>query len=104
MEVAQGSRGLEERNPLIGTLSVVMGLLACAGVTAIWLVSTPGVDLPGWLRIVSGWMFPIGVFGAIGLAIIARKRHAGVGLSTAGIVLALLSILEFGIMLATNPY
>lgn len=93
-----------QRSRTLGTLSLVMGLLACAGVTAIWMVSTAAFDMPGWLRILSGWMFPIGVLAAIGLGVAARVRRSGVGLSTAGFIFAGLSVIEFGVMIAANPY
>lgn len=93
-----------QRSSLLGALSLVMGLLACAGVTAIWLVSTTAFDMPGWLRILSGWIIPVGLLGAVGLGVAARVRRSGVGLSTAGFILAGLAVIEFGVMIAANPY
>ena len=94
----------ESRGSALGALSVVMGLVACAGVTATWLVSTPAFDMPGWLRIVSGWAFPVGVLAALVLGVAARMRRSGAGLSIAGFVLAAVSVIEFGVMIAANPY
>lgn len=85
----------KQRSPFLGALSLVMGLLACAGVTAIWLVSTPSFDMSDWLRSLSGWMFPNGAMGAIGFGVAARMQRSGVGLSTAGFILAGLSLVEF---------
>ena len=104
MAATQGLSDPGQRSSLLGALSLVMGLLACAGVTAIWLVSTPALDMPGWLRILSGWMFPIGALGAAALGVAARVRRSGIGLSTAGFVLAGLFVIEFGVMIAANPY
>lgn len=91
-------------SPTLGVLSLVMGLLACVGVSAIWLVSSSAFDIPGWLRIASGWAFPIGALSAVGLGVVARVRRAWVGLSTVGFVLAAASVIEFGVMIAANPY
>lgn len=99
-----GTREPGRRSPLLGALSLLMGVLACAGVAAIWLVSTPGFDMPGWLRVLSGWMFPVGVLGAIGFGVAARARRSGAWLSAAGFVLAGLSVIAFGVMIAANPY
>ena len=104
MATTHGTPGSGQRSPLLGALSLVMGLLACVGVTAIWLVSTTAFDMPGWLRVLSGWLFPVGVLGAIGLGVAARTRHSGAGPSAAGFVLAALSVVGFGVMIATNPY
>jgi hypothetical protein len=101
---AEGTEVSDKNSPALGVFSLVMGLLACAGVSAIWLVSTSALDMPGWLRIVSGWTFPIGALGAIVLGVIARARRAGAGLSTIGFVLAGVSVIEFGVMIAANPY
>lgn len=100
----EGTEVPGKSSPTLGMLSVVMGLIACAGVSAIWLVSKSVFDMPGWLRIVSGWAFPIGALSAAGLGVVARVRRAGVGLSTAGFVLAAASVVEFGVMIAANPY
>lgn len=40
-------------------------------------------------------MFPNGAMGAIGLGVAARMQRSGVGLSTAGFILAGLSLVEF---------
>jgi hypothetical protein len=61
-----------------------MGLTACTGVTAIWLVSTPSIDLSNSFRILSGWMFPIGAMGAIGFGVAARVQRSGVGFPRPG--------------------
>ncbi len=81
-----------------------MGILACAGVTAIWAVSTPEVDMPDWLRIFSGWSFPVGALSAIGLGVAARVKQSGAALGTIGIFLAVASVIGFGVMIAANPY
>lgn len=87
-----------------GALSLVMGLLACVGVTVIWLVSSTSLDLPGWARVLSGWMFPVGALGALALGIMARARRSGTALATLGFVLAGASVIEFAVMIAMNPY
>lgn len=90
---------------MLGVLSLCSGLLACIGVTAIWLVSgTTAFDMPGWLRIASGWAFPVGVIGALGFGVVARMRHCGTGFSTAGFVFAGIAVVEFVVMIAANPY
>lgn len=100
----QGTSESSRRSLLPGALSLLMGVLACAGVTAIWLVSTTSFDVSGWLRVLSGWMFPVGVLGAIGFGVAARARRSGAWLSAAGFVLAGLSVIAFGVMIAANPY
>lgn len=104
MEVTRRFQESRDRGPVFGAVSLVMGLLACAGVTAIWAVSTTSFDMPGWLRIVSGWMIPVGVSGAFILGMVARMQRSGVGFSTAGIVFAVLAVIEFVVMIAVNPY
>lgn len=102
--VTQSVSGSGERNSLLGMLSLVLGLLACAGVTLIWLVSISTIEMSGWLRILSGWMIPVGILGAIGFGVAARMRRSGVGLSTAGFIVAAVAVIEFGVMIAANPY
>lgn len=87
-----------------GAFSIAMGILAVAGVTLIWAVSTPEVDMPDWLRIMSGWSFPVGALFAIALGVAARVKQSGATLGTIGIVLAVVSVIEFGVMIAANPY
>ncbi len=94
----------DQNNKIWGALSIAMGILACAGVTAIWAVSTPDVNMPDWLRIASAWSFPIGALSAIGLGIAARLRPSGATLGTIGIGLAVVSVIEFAVMIAANPY
>lgn len=100
----QADAGSPQRGPLLGVLSLILGLLACTGVAVIWLLSTTDLDLPGWLRILSGWSFPVGVLGAIGCGVAARMRRSGAGLSIAGFILAGVSVIAFVVMLVANPY
>jgi hypothetical protein len=100
----KGFQVADEGHKAWGVTSLAMGILACAGVTAIWAVSTPEVDLPGWLRVISGWSFPVGALSAIGFGIAARVRQSGATLGTIGIALAAVSVIAFGVMIATTPY
>lgn len=101
----QDAVAVDRRKPTLGAISLVMGLAACVGVTAIWLVSSaPWFGMPGWLRIVSGWAIPVGLLGAVGFGVVARVRRSGVGLSTAGLVFASVSVIEFVAMILANPY
>lgn len=105
MTAVEGTAVTGKSNPTFGVFALVMGLIAVAGVTAIWLVSAaPNFDMPGWLRIVSGWSIPVGVLGAIALGVLARARRSGVALSTIGFALAAAAVIEFGVMIAMNPY
>lgn len=105
MDTAQSVPEPIQRTVALGALSVAMGLIACAGVTVVWLLSgTASFDLPGWLRILSGWAFPIGALAALGFGVAARLGHSGPRLSVAGFVLAGLSVIEFGVMILSNPY
>ncbi len=95
----------ESHKPVLGMISAIMGVLATFGLAAIWMVSTvPWFDMPGWLRIVSGWMIPVGVLGAIGFGIAGRLKRSGVGLSTVGLVLAGACVVGFIVMILANPY
>jgi hypothetical protein len=90
---------------MLGAIALVLGIVACAGVAAIWLVSSaPGFDMPGWLRIASGWAIPIGGLGAVALGIAARMRRSGAGLAVGGFVLAAAAAIAFVVMIASNPY
>lgn len=41
---------------------------------------------------------------AIGFGVAARVQRSGVGLSTAGFILAGLAVVEFVVMIVANPY
>ena len=104
MTTASVHRTTRKHSPLLGALSLVMGLLACVGVTAIWFVSTPSFDMSDWLRILSGWMFPMGVLAAVGFGVAARAKRSGIALSTVGLILAGQSVVGFVVMIVMNPY
>ncbi|MDP2232149.1 MAG: hypothetical protein Q8K89_00815, partial [Actinomycetota bacterium] len=61
-------------------------------------------DMPGWLRIVSGWAIPAGVLGAIGFGVAGRVRRSGLALSAVGLILAGACIVGFIVMMLANPY
>lgn len=89
----------------LGMVSAVMGALACLGLAAIWTVSTSeSFDMPGWLRIVSGWAMPVGVLAAIGFGVFGRARRSGAVAANVGLVLSGACVVGFVVLLLANPY
>jgi len=92
----------------LGVLSLVSGLVAVFGMLMIGQASgseiLPGFDPPGWLRVATGWMIPIGVLAALGFGIPAVARRSGRSLGIAGMVLAAATVLISVAYLITHPY
>ncbi|MGB8983986.1 MAG: hypothetical protein WCC12_19105 [Anaerolineales bacterium] len=61
-------------------------------------------DPPGWLRIVTAWMFPIGVIASAILGTLSLKRNSGRMLGITGLALAVLSVGAFFAILASVDY
>ena len=55
----------------LGTASVVLGLVGLAALGYAWLLSTPDVDPPNWLRVVGLVWLPVGFFGALLTGVLA---------------------------------
>lgn len=112
-EVVRGSGPLmtqrdaasEGGSPALGMVSMIMGILACLGLAATWMVSTvASFDMPGWLRIVSGWAIPVGVLAGIGFGAAGRARRSGIAASNVGLALSAACVVGFVVMILANPY
>ncbi|WP_225753856.1 hypothetical protein [Actinotalea sp. Marseille-Q4924] len=90
-----GTRGTA---PLTGTVGLVSGVLALAGVGWIALLTFSSLDVAEGLRIAGSWLLPLGAAAAVGAAVLARpgrdRSRALVGLALAGVaVLGLVAML-----------
>jgi hypothetical protein len=85
----------------MGGLAAAFGVAMIGQATYDWV---SGFDLPGWLRIISGWMFPLGVIAAAILGTLSLKRDSGRLAGIAGLVLAVLSVVTFFAMLMSYDY
>lgn len=91
----------------IGSWSLIAGVVALVGVLMTGQASfewIPGFDPPGWLRIVSGWMIPVGVVAAVALGARALSRRSGRVLGVVGILLGAATVAIFVAYLVTHPY
>lgn len=84
--------------PPIGLWGLVFGLVAALSVVMIgqasfgWLAA---YDPPGWLRIVTFWLFPVSVIVSTILGALALKRDSGRAPAIAGLVLTALAAVVF---------
>lgn len=96
----------QESGPL-GAWSLACGVIALVGVLMIGQASwewIPSFDPPGWLRIITGWMLPIGSIAAFVLGVLSVVKRSGRSLGLAGIALGVLSVGIFVGYLVTHPY
>ena len=94
-------------SPMLGLWCFVGGLAAAVGVVMIGQATYGWVsefDPPGWLRIVTAWLLPIGVVASAILGTLSLKRNSGRRLGITGLVLAMLSVGVFFAMLASFDY
>ena len=94
-------------SPTPGLWCLVGGLAAAAGVAMIGQATygwVSGFEVPGWLRIVTFWMFPGGVITAAILGTLSLKRNSGRILGITGLALAVLSAGTFFVMVASAAY
>ena len=99
----QGAPSSARRGPTPGLWSLVGGIVAAAGVVMIGQATfgwAPAFDPPGWLRVVTGWMLPVGVIAATILGALSLKQDSGRTLGVVGLVLAVLSAVAFFAMVA----
>lgn len=97
----------ERRNSTLGLWCLVCGLVAVVGVAMIGQATyewVSGFDPPGWLRIVTAWMFPISVIASAILGTLSLKRNSGRMLGITGLALAVLSVVAFFALLASFDY
>ncbi len=95
------------KSKALGVWSLVCGVFAIVGVAMIAQASfgaAESFDPPGWLRILTGWMLPIGAIAAVILGIMSVKRDSGRNFGLAGITLAVIMVGIFVAMLVMNPY
>lgn len=88
-----------------GLWSLVCGLASVVGVLMIGQASfgwIPAFDPAGWLRVVSGWLIPIGVIGGFSLGVVSVRRGSGRRLGVAGMVAALVAVGGFVAMLVSG--
>jgi hypothetical protein len=93
--------------PALGGWCLVSGLVAAVSVAMIGQASfgwAPGFDPPGWLRIVTFWMLPVGVIASAILGTLSLKWDAGRRLGMAGLAFAVLSVGAFFAMLMSVDY
>jgi hypothetical protein len=93
--------------PSAGIWSLFFGLLSVVGLALIGQASfgwIPAFDPAGWLRIVSGWMIPVGMIGAVVFGVRSLRRGSGRGLGITGLALAMLTLGAFVAMLVTADY
>ncbi len=105
--IAVRSRTSPERGLTAGLWCLASGLGAAAGAAMIGQATfawAPAFDPPGWLRIMTFWMLPVGVAAAAILGALALKRDSGRTLGIAGLLLAVLSAIAFFAMLASVNY
>jgi hypothetical protein len=97
----------EGSNSTLGLWCLVCGLIAVVGVAMIGQATyewVSGFDPPGWLRIVTAWMFPIGLIASAVLGTLSLKRNSGRRLGITGLALAVLSVVAFFAILASVDY
>jgi hypothetical protein len=97
----------ERSNSTPGLWCLVSGLVAVVGVAMIGQATyewVSGFDPPGWLRIVTAWMFPIGVIASAIFGTLSLKRNSGAILGITGLALAVLSVGAFFALLASAVY
>jgi cytochrome c-type biogenesis protein CcmH/NrfF len=91
----------------LGLWSIVFGVVALVGVTMIAQASFGtfgGFDPPGWLRITTAWMLPVGAIAAVAFGVLSVSRRSARPVGMVGIALAAASVAIFVAMLATHPY
>lgn len=96
-----------DRGAWFGLSSFVLGLVSLVGVLMIGQASFGwfgSFDPAGWLRVVTGWMFPVGALGAVILGVLSLRRSSGRVPGIAGVLLAVVSAGAFIAMIATHPY
>jgi hypothetical protein len=101
------SPGTERRSPALGLWCLAGGLGAAVGVAMIGQATydwVSGFDPPGWLRIVTGWMFPMGVIASAILGTLSLKGNSGRQAGVAGLALSALSVVVFFAMLMSYDY
>jgi Mn2+/Fe2+ NRAMP family transporter len=97
----------EASNTTLGLWCLVSGLVALFGVAMIGQATyewVSGFDPPGWLRIVTAWMFPIGVIASAILGALSLKRNSARMLGITGLALAVLSTVAFFAILLSVDY
>jgi hypothetical protein len=102
----QGASLNENRDPTLGLWCLASGLVAAVGVAMIGQATFgwAAFDPPGWLRVMTGWMFPVGIVASAILGALSLKRDSGRMLGIAGLVLAVLSAVVFFAILASVDY
>lgn len=95
------------RGARLGLWCFACGLVAAAGAAMVGQASfgwAPAFDPPGWLRVVTGWMLPVGVVAAAVSGAAALKRDSGRPWAIAGLALAALAAVAFFAMLPLVDY
>ncbi len=101
------SFGAERTAPALGLWCFVCGLVALAGVAMIgqatygWLLR---FDPPGWLWIVTFWMFPAGLIASAVLGALSLQRNAGRRLGITGLALSVVSVAAFFALVMSVDY
>ncbi len=102
----QGTRDAGKRTSP-GAWSLVCGAMSVVGVAMIgqatyaWI---PALDPPGWLRILTMWMLPLGVVVAVPAGAWSVRSGSRRGLGLAGLTLASLSAAAFVALIASAGY
>jgi Mn2+/Fe2+ NRAMP family transporter len=108
----QGSMAAQEqdvsssarRGPTLGLWCLVSALVAAVGVTMVGQATfewVPAFDPPGWLRVVTFWMIPVGEIAAAILGALSLKRNSGRTLGIVGLLVAVLSAVAFYAMVVS---
>jgi Mn2+/Fe2+ NRAMP family transporter len=103
----QDASSSARRGLTLGLWCLACGLIAAVGVAMIGQASfgwVPAFDPPGWLRVTTFWMLPVGVVGSSIFGALSLKRYSGRTLGIAGLLLAVLSVVAFFAMVASVDY
>jgi hypothetical protein len=90
--------GATGQGSTLGLWCLVCGLVALLGVAMVGQATfgwVSGFDPPGWLRIVTFWMFPAGVVAAAILGALALKEDSGRAPAVVGLVVGALAAVAF---------
>lgn len=95
------------KDTTLGIVSLVFGIVSLVGVLMIGQASfewIPSFDPADWLRVVTGWMMPIGFIGALTTGVPAIRLKSGRAMAIAGIAIGVIAIGIFVVMIVTHPY
>ena len=93
----------DKRGVSLGAVSLASALIAALAVTGIGLLSFTGessYEPPGWIRIVTVLLLPVGVSASVLFGVAALVKRSGPRWAVAGLIVAALSVVAMFVMLS----